>query len=370
MERLQELTGHSHDKVYKIKYQLNLITSMSEEDGTLMNAVANSEELPIFKTDLIMDMIDYKWETFARRQHLIGLFVHLIYIIVLILYINRTFLYMDFINASDIMVIDTKLLHADGEVDNRIFPTCNHNYMWAIAICLLYPIYYDGLQLFKQGMSYFKHGQNYIDIMHIFIGYLNITFQMSVNGTWNIWSKILMIIVILTCLIKTLIFMKIFTNFSYIVTMIINVVFDLKIFLVFFFILIIMFSMAFNVIAKNEAPEYKKIGYLAGNLFTTFRLALGDFDFSMIEDKHLTKQHILFWITWLIMVIFSSLIFLNFIIAEVSSSYNKVKMNIDSMIYKERATLISEVEDITSKRTKRKNKRMFPKFIVVREQED
>ena len=94
--------------------------------------------------------------------------------------------------------------------------------------------------------------------------------------------------------------------------------------------------------------EYSKIGYLLGNLFTTFRLSLGDFDFSMIEDKTLTKQHVLFWITWLIMVIFSSLIFLNFIIAEVSSSYNKVKLNIDSMIYKERAGLISEVEDITS----------------------
>jgi len=119
--------------------------------------------------------------------------------------------------------------------------------------------------------------------------------------------------------------MKIFTNFSYIVTMIIGVVIDLKIFLVFFAILITMFSMIFNVISRNEAEEYKKIGYLAGNLFATFRLALGDFDFGLIDNKPLTKQHILFWVTWLIMVIFSSLIFLNFIIAEVSSSYNKVK---------------------------------------------
>lgn len=104
-----------------------------------------------------------------------------------------------------------------------------------------------------------------------------------------------------------------------------------------------------------------------GNFFATFRLALGDFDFDMIADKPLTKQHILFWSTWLIMVIFSSLIFLNFIIAEVSSSYGKVKVNIDSLIYKERAGLISEVEDITSKRTKKSNKRMFPRYIVVRE---
>ena len=93
---------------------------------------------------------------------------------------------------------------------------------------------------------------------HIFFGYLNIMFQLSDNGTWNIYSKILMIVVILTCLIKTLFFMKIFTNFSYIVTMIIGVVIDLKIFLVFFAILITMFSMIFNVISRNEAEEYKK----------------------------------------------------------------------------------------------------------------
>lgn len=344
---------------------------MSEEDGPLMTAVANSDELGIFKTDMIMDMIDYKWTTFAKRQHLIGGFIHVVYVVVLILYINHTFLDMEHVNADRIMKIDTSAWHVDDSlIDNRIFPTCNPRYMWAIAICLLYPVYYDGIQLAKQGMSYFSHGINYIDIMHIVVGYLNILFQMSENGTWNIYSKILMIIVILTCLVKTLIFMKIFTNFSYIVTMIIGVVFDLKIFLVFFFILIIMFSMIFNVIARNEAPEYKNVGWLVGNLLTTFRLSLGDFDFSMIENKPLTKQHILFWITWLIMVIFSSLIFLNFIIAEVSSSYNKVKVNIDSLIYKERAALISEVEDITSKRTKRKNKKMFPKFIVVREQED
>jgi len=83
--------------------------------------------------------------------------------------------------------------------------------------------------------------------------------------------------------------------------------------------------MIFDVISRNESAEYRKIGYWFGNFFTTLRLSLGDFDFSMIEDKPLTKQHILFWVTWLIMVVFSSLIFLNFIIAEVSSSYGNVK---------------------------------------------
>jgi hypothetical protein len=38
-----------------------LLTSVSEEDGDLMSAIADSNELSIFETDLIRDMIDYKW---------------------------------------------------------------------------------------------------------------------------------------------------------------------------------------------------------------------------------------------------------------------------------------------------------------------
>ena len=88
---------------------------------------------------------------------------------------------------------------------------------------------------------------------------------------------------------KTFFFMRIFVNLSYIVTMVVNVVVDLKIFLLFFGILVVMFSMVFDVITRNEAGEYGKIGYWWGNFFTTLRLALGDFDFDMITDKTLTK---------------------------------------------------------------------------------
>lgn len=72
----------------------------------------------------------------------------------------------------------------------------------------------------------------------------------------------------------------------------------------------------------------------------------------------------------MLMVIFSSLIFLNFIIAEVSNSYSNVKVNIDALIYKERAGLIREAEDIMTDSTKQNNKRKFPKFIIDRTMED
>lgn len=70
------------------------------------------------------------------------------------------------------------------------------------------------------------------------------------------------------------------------ITMVID---DLKVFLLFFSILIIMFSMIFDVIGKNTADEYVNVGYYFGNIFTTVRLSLGDFDFGVLEGDTLNQ---------------------------------------------------------------------------------
>lgn len=70
------------------------------------------------------------------------------------------------------------------------------------------------------------------------------------------------------------------------------------------------------------------------------------------------------------MVLFTALIFLNFIIAEVSNSYTRVKENIYSYIYSERAKLISEAEELLSKKYKERRKDLFPEYIIVRQLED
>ena len=109
--------------------------------------------------------------------------------------------------------------------------------------------------------------------------------------------------------------------------------------------------MVFDIIAPTPAEEYEHIGRYMGNVMTTLRLSLGDFDFSILREKEspkalLPKQHIMFWIIWLVMVIASSFIFFNFIIAEVTESYYTVKKDIKALIYKERAGLLAEAEDM------------------------
>ena len=181
-----------------------------------------------------------------------------------------------------------------------------------------------------------------------------------------------MILTVLTSLFKTFFYMRVLESFSYIVTMVLNVVSDLKVFLCFFAVLVFMFSLIFDVIAKNDAAEYHNVPPFMGNILTTLRLALGDFDFGVLDnpDRPLnTKQHILFWLVWCLMVCLSSLIFLNFIIAEVSNSYGKVRVRVDEEVQKERASLISDVESVITKEYKAKHPELFPKYVVIRETE-
>ena len=70
--------------------------------------------------------------------------------------------------------------------------------------------------------------------------------------------------------------------------------------------------------------------------------------------------------TWLVIVVMTCIVFLNFIIAEVSSSYGNVKEDLNGLIQRERATLIKESEDMLPK-MKKSDMKLFPKYLISRE---
>uniref|UniRef100_A0A7S3FXQ9 Ion transport domain-containing protein n=1 Tax=Strombidium rassoulzadegani TaxID=1082188 RepID=A0A7S3FXQ9_9SPIT len=103
---------------------------------------------------------------------------------------------------------------------------------------------------------------------------------------------------------------------------------------------------------------------MLGYLFTTLRLSLGDYDFSASNYLTVEENH-LYWILWFLVLVITNIIFLNFIIAEASASYESVKSRLDAMIYKEKASLIAEAEDMYL--TSLKSEKNFPKYIIIRE---
>ena len=151
-----------------------------------------------------------------------------------------------------------------------------------------------------------------------------------------------MYIVVFLGLIKTFFFLRIFDPLSPIVTMIARVVKDLQVFTFFFMLLIWMFSILIGVLGlgnvnvegnfrdtflgENDYPgkEYRYLGTVFGNLLSVFRASMGDFVF-IEESNYLNKEeNVVFWVTFLLIIGVTNIIFLNFVIAEAGNSYNIV----------------------------------------------
>lgn len=87
-----KLDKKKEKKQFKIVYHINILPSVSQEQGQLMDAIAKSDELDIFMSACVQDLIKFKWESFAFAVHKNGFYFHFCYIGTLIMYINSTYL--------------------------------------------------------------------------------------------------------------------------------------------------------------------------------------------------------------------------------------------------------------------------------------
>lgn len=86
-----------------------------------------------------------------------------------------------------------------------------------------------------------------------------------------------------------------------------------------------------------------------GHFLWMLRESMGD-NANMKASVRLDQEEVyIFWFIWILSCIITSVIFLNFIIAEASASYSKVKETLDEVIWKERASMIYESETMSLK---------------------
>lgn len=95
------------DRVYKIKYTINMLSQIEEhvidnletqertifnESISLMSLFSTTEDLAIFLTEPIQQLIEFKWNTFAKAIHYTNAFFHLIHILLIIIFIAFAYL--------------------------------------------------------------------------------------------------------------------------------------------------------------------------------------------------------------------------------------------------------------------------------------
>ena len=345
-------------KIQKIQYSVNLLCKIGqfvnkngeiENDGVkLMELMSESDELCMFTTTSIQNLIQYRWQEYGSQHYTMGMIMHVFYTAILVIYVIEFYL-------PDL-----------GDTDKEWGPIL-------LILGIVYPLYYEIFQLCKQGVtSYFSDLQNYSDIVYIWGSVANFFLQ-HIYGPYHIVCKLLMIVIILQVLLKTFSFMRIFESLAPIVVLMQNVFYDLRIFMLFYVILLAIFCQAFAVLglgadyqqlygigeekrmlkAKSKASggaskgtdidgdqqenvfmeEYQAIGLHLAEFVWTFRLSMGDN--ALIEaSRGLPKaEGNIFWILWIIGVIITSIVFLNFIVAEASSSYAIVTKTLEKIIW-------------------------------------
>ena len=102
---------------------------------------------------------------------------------------------------------------------------------------------------------------------------------------------------------------------------------------------------------------------MVANVVTVLRISLGDYDFE--SSTYLKNfENKLLWATWLAIVLITSIIMLNFVIAEASNIYASVVDRLGAESNKAKAMLVREAELVVPFRFK--DDQWFPKYIIIR----
>ncbi len=97
---------------------------------------------------------------------------------------------------------------------------------------------------------------------------------------------------------------------------------------------------------------------------TTYRLSLGDFELDPFTNQR--DQLIGFsWALWMIGVFILNVMFMNFIIAVISESYEKVMQRLVALSFMLKAEMIVEREGMMSE-ADLQNSEYFPKYLLLR----
>jgi hypothetical protein len=239
---MDQLSSKEFDstKIRKIQYKINLLMQsgmyMSKNeivnaDVSLMELCADTEELEIFETEAMKDIIDFKWNVYGRSHHYLGMTMHMLYSLMINIYVSEAYLHE---------------------------PRNQQIYTILLAIGTIYPAYYDFKQLFKIGLlDYFSDLGNYSDCLYIWGSIANVILQ-NILGPFHIVCKIIMIIIVLQVLVKSFFFLRVYPTLTPIIVMLKTVIWDLRIFLLFYTILIGLFCLVLAVIGLGA--EYDSNG--------------------------------------------------------------------------------------------------------------
>lgn len=222
---------------------------IQNQDVSFCEDCANSDELEIFNTESLQDLLEFKWSEYGKTWHTRGFVIHALQLCILVYYVNAIYLanQLDYNPCTDPPACVTDNAQS-YDIDDNISA-------WLLLPFLSYPTVYESLQIVKIGPAdYLGDVGNYADTGYIF-GSVAMSLMHIFFSPFHLASKIVMMVVILLSVVRTFKFLKIFDSFSPIITILTEVVFDLGKFLLLFTIVVALFSLIFGALGIGNSAD-------------------------------------------------------------------------------------------------------------------
>ncbi|CDW91442.1 wd-40 repeat protein [Stylonychia lemnae] len=362
-EKLKVLSHNEEDSLNSIEYNLiNLPKTLQKNPTELMKVLSDSEKPEYFENQIIQSIINFKWKEYTLTYYKTKFYIYLIFMAAFIFDIFYTTYSSKTYNDEIKLIENEKLDHDPQEHQPNILLKISTKIICCLVLFSF--LIHEVRQIRIQKASYLIDIWNYFDFSHIVVFILFCILEFTnEDSDILILNKILLIIL---SFMKLFYFLRIYDGFSFLVQMMAGVFKDLKYFISFFLIFILLFGMIFLVLFKADSiDEYKGVNGMAYFLMA-FRISSGDFQLDDYQKQGSTLV-IFSWILWILAVLTLNIVFMNFIIAVISESYERVMQKLISESYKVKANMILEREELLSiKELERKD--FFPNYIVVRRQ--
>jgi Ion transport protein len=273
-----------------------------------MKSLQATDRIEIYENLTIQTIINFKWnqytKNFFEKQFLI-------FLVFVFLFIADTYLSI-YMENSEIYIHEAGL--------SNPYVTCT---LVAKLICLVILSYFAKYEI-KSALAdfgdYISEYWNFIDFMVIVMQLVStVCFVSGVD--FDVMRMIYCLMAIMV-FIKVCFFLRIYDGFSFLVSMMQGVFLDLKYFIAFYMFVLILFTMLFSILDIKLGDAYGPIG-MFGYFFMSFRTSTGDFEVDDYAEKESAIVYIT-WIIWLIAVLILNIVFMNFIIAVISESYEKI----------------------------------------------
>ena len=122
---------------------------------------------------------------------------------------------------------------------------------------------------------------------------------------------------------------------------------ELNEFVICFLMILFGTGTALSVMGPNKAMEYRHLNMIAGNAVYSMRNSLGNLKYHWLVQME-QEDRKLFWSIWMFIYLSNCVIFINFIVARILSSYDKIKETIESVTIKELTIMGKDAEDFIS----------------------